>query len=337
MPRPKLITLSSVWIFIRTIVVVTIVTGLVWIYAEGESLKTNTVEVDVQFVSPNSNLLIKPDSARRVKVVVRCSASKKAELDRMLTAIKLDVGADDSKPSSHVSVILKERLAQSGAFQKLGGVVIVETQPQTLEADIERLQTLVLPVRIEAGDVVLTSASTVDPQTVSITVPAAIAPQLDSAYAEARLDSRVLKNTPVDFTQTLQIPLTLPDQWKKLGVTLPPTIAKVTVTIRKQTELFVIKSIPINLSGPPTALSKYTVVLDDEQRLLRDVTVTGPHDTIEKIRKDSKLVRADLCLTADDLEKNAGKGPVTGTLSITAPPNVTYDPPALVTYTVVAK
>ena len=250
---------------------------------------------------------------------------------------QLDVGADDTgKPSSHHSVILKERLAQSSLFQKLGGIIIVETQPQTLEVDTERLQSIVLPVRIEAGDVLLTSTSAVEPQSVTLTVTAAIAPQLDSAFVEARLNAETLRKLPVDTAQTLQVPLTLPDQWKKLGVAIPPTIAKVTVTVRKQTETFVIKTIPINLSGPPTALAKYSVVFDDEQRLLRDVTVTGPHDVIEKIRKDQKLVRADLWVTADELEKNAGKGPVKGTLSITAPANVTYDPPAMVTYTVEA-
>jgi hypothetical protein len=333
-------SLSSLWIFIRTVIVVTIVTGLVWLYAEGESLKSYSVEADVSFVAPNANLQIKPDSARRVRITVKCSTSKKAELDRLLVAmpaggIRLDLGDRGDAPNWHVSASLRERLAKQ--FDKIGGIVIESTQPETLEVDVERLVPITLPVRIESGDIVLAAASTVDPQTVALSVPAAVVARLDSAFVEARLDLSKLANLPPEPSHTQQVPITVPEQWKRLGVTLPPTIAKVTFSIRKQTETFVIKTIPINLSGPPTSLAKYVVVFDDEQRLLRDVTVTGPHDTIEKIKQDPKLVRADLCLTADELEKNEGKGPVKGTLSITAPANVTFDPPALVTYTVVAK
>ncbi|MCX5658593.1 MAG: hypothetical protein NTW19_02590 [Planctomycetota bacterium] len=325
--------------FIRTVLLVTLITGLLWLYAESEVVKRHEIEVDVRFTpAAGRQLLVQPTEPKRVRVILRSSNAVSADLERRTRAggMTIEISEDPTTPDGPRRIFLKERLASTPPMADLG-LNILEVQPAEIDVDVQRLVTLNMPVAVIADGVTLGNVVT-DPATASVTLPASQAGRWDKAKVEARPDPKELAALPLNQPQTITVALRLPDAMRNSRAKLDTPTAKVTLSVRKLTESYVLRSVPVLLLSPPAELERQWVKLDDDQAVLRNVSVTGPSDVIDRIRGEQVRVFAELRLTADDIEKAAGKESASGTVIINLPAGVTVDaPPLPVRYRVLKK
>ena len=309
---------------IETIVVVTLITVLVWLYAEGESVRTYKEEVRVKFVAPPAqNLLIKPMTSRtdtqgaiRVQVTFRASAHQHQEFREKTghnNLLKIAVpGPGDNQP-----IVLKDALLQETPIGELG-LNIEQTDPRTETVDAEQLTTVTLPVRLETGGLHLAGTAKVAPSQVKVTLPKQFADLANNARVMASLSGLDPDQLTVDQQHTARVRLTLPGYLSRHDATLETAYAKATFTIENLTDTVTLASIPIHLNATPLLLRRYQIKLSSDNMVVRDVKLTGPADEMTKIREKQIKVWAEIRPTMDEMSR----GVTTATLYIHKPEDV---------------
>ena len=101
-------------------------------------------------------------------------------------------------------------------------------------------------------------------------------------------------------------------------VTFTPRSATVKLTIDKNEDTELIKTVPVWLESPPSEINEYVVTMDEQSRVLKNVTITGPSDIIAKYRDGRSKLRATFSLSSDDLARPA----TSAILRFNTPPGV---------------
>jgi len=316
---------QSLFAKIQTYVVVTLIAVLIWLYSESENVKLHeALQFNIRLIAPpGQQLLISPATKRRVRVTVRCATSQYAQLQRMQARpITFTVTEDPNTPEQ--TLILRDKLNDSPIGDL--GVNIVDIDPRTLDLHIERIEEVAIPIATDSivpADIQLATAPTVTPSKATVGLPVSIANQLGDMKLEVRLAPETIAHLDENVPHELSTPITLPDilQNRLRGYTpsIKPAAAMVTLTIRKQSDAFSLTGVPILLSAPWAELNRFSVQMEDNQRVLSEnVQLSGPSDVIDKIRKGGIKIWADLRLTADELESGITSKP----LHISVPPGV---------------
>lgn len=334
----------TLWQKIQNYFFVTLIAVLVWFYAESENRKDHREPVTISFVSaPGQNLIIAPQQLRSVTAQFKCTTGQ-YEMFRRIQKQGIELEIRDTPNSTEHSrpIILRDRL-NTYAPLAAAGITIRETDPPATQLRVERLVTRAVPVVVPAlsGDLLLANPPTVDVPTANLRVPESLVPRIADLRIEARLDAADLATLEENVQRTLTVPLTLPENfWKEFtevfadelprsSVTLEQNSAKVTVAIRKPTQSLALPIVPILVTAAPTELSRFTVELEPDQPVLQNITLVGPIEAIERIRKRDKGARvwAQLTLSTDDLEQAADKGVRSAPLELIAPAGVRAEPP----------
>ena len=325
----------KVWDWIWTFIVVTIITVLVWLYAESESVKPQSLDMDLQFVAPQGRLMaIEPREAVRVHLVFRCANSVLAEIERQSRGNPIPIEVKDS--SEKQVFVLRDALAGNPLFKNFG-ISISEAQPVTVDVIAQKRESVTLPIEFTSGDLQIGPDLKINPKEAVIQAPSNVAPLLGAEKVQAVVDPSVLARLEVNQEHTLEAQLRLPARFKDLNLAIVPSAAKITLTLRKQTESYTLPNIPVKIILSATELSRFNVTIDEDQRFLRDLTLTGPSDAIEAIRKDPGKPFAGLQLTTEDLEKNAGKEKTFAVELFRIPSTVTFPLPSPVKLKIVKK
>jgi len=298
----------------ETYLIVTVITVMVWLYAEGENVRSYSgVTAQVKFVAPpGADLAITPGQPRSVELSFRSSTGAYANLTRLIDAgpIELPVRANGDDPEQ--SIVLPQLLADT----QLGsmGLSDLTTQPEVMTVRVEPMVSVNLPVSVRAGDVRLAKPPQVEPLEVAVRMPRSLADGPRLPRLEVRLDNTDLTALEVNVPHNLELPLQLPPQLEGQQVSLAQNTARVEFTIRKQTDSYTIPLVPILVLAPPSQMAAYELSIDENLRVLRDVEVTGPSDAIERIRSGEASVVAQFRLTASDLEQQITSAALTLTL-----------------------
>src|SRR6185369_8974348 len=170
---PPLRIVSLVWQEIESILLVTLFTGLIWLYAEGENVKERELSFYVQFTpSGGQPLLIEP-AGLTVQVKFTAATSQYEQVRRLSTA-PMQVPVSESPEGRETDVNLRDAIARAGDFQRLG-LTITDVQPArrriVAESFVSREVDLVLDregsnVTAEAGSLTLT------PSKITVRMPA---------------------------------------------------------------------------------------------------------------------------------------------------------------------
>jgi len=311
------------WQAIRTIFVVTIVTCLVWLYAESENVRSQAFEADIQFVAPaNQPLAIRPAQPRRVRIIARGPAASFAQVERLTRngPIPIVVRENPSAPDSGESIVLKDRLATSSPLSPIS-LTITEVQPAIIHVNIESLKSVAMPVKVDAGS--LQGSAVAEPNAVEVSVPARLAAAMAGESLTATLDERWLSELETNVPHTVDADLTPPESLRNAGVPINLPRVKVTVKVLRQSETIVVPLIPVLLQVSSRELARFNVVVNESNAFLHDIKLTGPSDAIERIRRQEVHVKAFLAFTAEDLERDAAAPNSTATPVLSLPPGVT--------------
>ncbi|MEM9883344.1 MAG: hypothetical protein AAF800_10540 [Planctomycetota bacterium] len=313
---------------VETWIVVTVISVLVWLYAEATVLQQPPPQrIQVNFVEPTGGYALSPDTPANVLVTFRASSSQIQDF-RDLTTLPLTVELDPANVQTVQTrtVILGEALLRAGLGEL--GITDLEVEPPTFGVTLRPLRDVSLPVVVDPGELnVGSSVPVADPASVTVTAPLdvveAIAGQpVVAMLAEAPAPSegverqRVATNVPLVFPDALD----LGGRWTRAS----DRTARVNYTLADDNATTVVSRVPLYVSLPVDLQLRYTLAPADQTNFLSDVELQGPAEAIRRIEQDIAAgelpVRAELTLT--DLTRidqpTASERP-----TVLAPPGVT--------------
>jgi hypothetical protein len=305
---------------------ITLIAALVWLYAEGEGVQEEPFDVLLQIPSQlNEDIVVdvvRPEDRPVVTLMGRGNASRIGELRAMLgpaPRLTVPLTIDDLPPDRRGPITLEPLVAQArvGPAGQAGptlsdlGVSIVSIDPPTFELAWERLVNQPIKIRFDPDNVDLAPGVRIEPTEVQATMPQWLvnryAGSEDVYFAEARVPPALLRDMPEGTERTFPAELQLsPLLQGRDHVTLETTTAYVTFAVARKRATTRLEAVPVWLLAPPSELVRFDVQLDDESRVLKDVTITGPTDLISRIKSDNGAalrVVARLELTGSDLER----------------------------------
>jgi hypothetical protein len=181
---------------------------------------------------------------------------------------------------------------------------VQEVTPAITVLRIERLVERDIPVRaVPPSDVELLGDPTVQPVRVTILIPEELAAELAAdAFALAPLSREQLAAGRDDVNVTISTAVMLPEPLTSAhGVKIVPDKVNVSFRLKRGVDSVTLASSPVWFALPPTEGNKWDIDLTDQ--FLRDVTFTGPSDSIAKIRSREVIPIAEVRLLSDELER----------------------------------
>ncbi len=319
---------------VQTWIVVTVISVLVWLYAEATVLNQTDRQIQVQFDDATGNYAVQPFAAQSIRVQFKASNAEIRKFNQATARpMIIPVEASGSEPVQEQTVILSARLIK----EHLGeiGITDLTTTPETLPVQLRLLETTNLPILIDPDALEMIGGLAVAvPDRVSVTAPADVIDQLRNQTVTALLGEVPLNidnpgrdavaiNVPLRFPD----PLDLTDRWstaefRTIRVNYTPSGNNAT-TVRTRVPLF------INL--PVDQQNSFIVQPTDGRLFLRDVRLVGPADIIQAIENDDARYELSAELRIADLAAVAQSGTQT-TIAypvIRGAPNITTDPDPL--------
>lgn len=301
---------------IKTIILVSIITILVWVFAEAESLQRRDFHYEIQFASDSpSERYIEADDGSGwrdgVKISFSGSATALSQAEALAAntrnnPLKLTIGipAIPSTPGEKM-VSMREALREIPQIRNLG-LSIDRVEPSEVMVRIESLETRTARIVVNVGDAQLDGVPEVKPATARIYVPTNLAASLGAApdvFAVVRPDelSRLLPGRREVVPQVkLELPADL--RGNRAARIEPPTVP-VSLTLRVRQASTELIGVPVQVRMAPGELSRWDVSIPEQDRFVPKVTVSGPSNYIDQVKSGEIKVTATVNLSFEDLEK----------------------------------
>ncbi len=297
-----------------TLVIVTVVTMLVWLYAEDANIVEYTNQtVRVQFVlPPGIDALVRPGEPISVEVDFNCSNGQYQQFISATRGKVIDITLP-FKPDEDLqtlSVAMREQLERY-VFGDLG-INVTRVGEEQREVTFEKIVDVSLDVRIvqDTGSIKLSSAQIPNEaeRRVTMRLPASQAQRLVGAIAIARVAEEDVEGVGKGESKQFRVPVELP-AWLS---DLPALTADVgvVVTVANDRDKVTIDGLPILLSYPSSINERYIVAIDEATRIINALTLDGPRDTIAQLKADPKspLLWATVKLTNQEADAAAASG-----------------------------
>lgn len=309
---------------LETAVIVTLVTVLIWLWAEGQNVQLYANQtVQVQFVpqpGQEANMAVLPREPREVELSFTTSAEQYAQFQRLITEGPIQIPVSPGQPGT-VQTFVTQNLLQEHLLNRLG-IAVQQADPSTLTADARALQTVSVPVQVETPPGVFVDIREVQPSQVEVRLPRELAAMAVDEPVRVSLQQRDLAGLPGE-PRRVTAPVTLPPQLRSpMSESLTREVT-VEYVVRRQTDTTTLQSVPIYIQALPLLLRRYRVLLPADQQFVRDVVLTGPSDVIEQIRDGEVDVRAVLSPTREEIEQGVRSLPV----AMSLPPGVELQSP----------
>ncbi|MEM7755218.1 MAG: hypothetical protein AAF297_06240 [Planctomycetota bacterium] len=297
---------------VRTAVVVVVVTLLVWAFAESESLRSQTLPVGLRLAAADDRLISAPEGeadgpgwSGPVSLTIDGSASAiDAFRDAVGRGLEFRLGEEVPTIEGEGTIDLAVAFARHEAV-RTSGVTIADVDPPTLGVRVDRLVEVELPIRVTVSEAQLAGPPTPSRATAAIRLPERLRDALGpEATLTADLSADVLETLAPGRVELVRgVRLAAPGGIElEPGVTITPPATDVTISLRSRTASVTLATTPVHVRLPAAELGRWDVrVVGDT--VLRDVTVSGPSEAIERVRSGGLPVVAVVSLTFEDLER----------------------------------
>ncbi|MFK7884417.1 MAG: hypothetical protein AB8F26_09590 [Phycisphaerales bacterium] len=303
---------------VRTVVLVTILSLLVWLLAESRTVRSQVVDLAPSLeIGADARVLTRaatgsdwPDSLR-----VTLSGSV-AGLDQAIRALNgrltMRVGIDvPTTPGVH-DVDLREVLRASETLAA-AGVTVEEVDPPRVLIEVDSVSELLIPLRVVVPDGVRFEANGVartTPTEIRVIGPASVVEKLEDAEGIVRLESSLIASlTPGRASTIAAQRVVLPDGEDRWAMRVEPTQVDVALTLRSRTAELSLPAMPIQIQLAPGEVGRWLIELEPGSLDLVGIVVTGPSDQIERLRSGEIVPTAFLSLGFDELERGISGKP----------------------------
>ncbi|MFG0328761.1 MAG: hypothetical protein ACF8PN_02575 [Phycisphaerales bacterium] len=294
---------------LQSILVVSLITLLIWLYAEGQKLAVLTrSDVRVEIVaSENSDLIVRPAAPdRRFSIRIEGPTGALDELEEQLAqAIRVPIGRyeapSEPRPEPY-TISMLETFRRHPIFAGRG-VSIRSVDPDTLTYSVDRWVAQDLEVQVAPlGSVQLDGPPVVEPSRATVQVAESVLRQLDpnTLHLVATPESSdSIARLPEGEASTVDARLSLPAVADRSLVKISNPAAQLTLTVKSQRVELTKNAVPIHLIMTPLDVAQYTVEL--ERPVIDSLELSGPSDVMAKIERGEIRVIGLLRLTSDDL------------------------------------
>jgi len=304
---------------LREVVGVALATGLIWLFAEAETVTQTSAPSVIRFIAPeNSQRLVRVgDAAFTGSVDVTLQGSRSA-VDRATATlakgviVSLGSAGVPMTPGTHL-IALDSVIQGSGVLQH-SGVVVTATDPSAVSLVVEERATLHdVPILLDAPEVELQDAPLLEPSRADISGPRAVIDRFRAAGADARLLARpsaeAIADIPQGQSRRIDARLMLPEGYDGARqVTITPDVIAVTLNVRSVISSIELPLAPVHVLLPPPELARWEVTVDPP--FLSDLTLSGPGWLIERIREGVLPVKGVVELTSEALESGVASARV---------------------------
>jgi hypothetical protein len=306
---------------LRILVWVVPLTILIWIWAEREQvLYPNSPNVtNVPVTIRSDRMYVEPVTPGRQTVNLKISGPQEA-IDGVREALNnsnarglvIDLGnsvaVGDNQP-----VDVAQHIQNMELFKK-AGVTIEESQPGDLMVNVDQADRREVPVAVSDADQKKLSGTPVfSPPTVTVSGPKKL---LDSA--QLKVYAVLTGNPEMEASgehDLKSVTVQLPAGFERVRISPAQVAAR--IAVRSPNEAFTIHDgIPIFISAPTSVADGWKISIVPDASI-SDVTVTGPPEQIDLIRKGTFFVKAALEISNDDVARPEPK-----TLTYTLPEGV---------------
>lgn len=275
---------------IKTFAVVTLVTVLIWMYAESESRRVVDLLATIHLPREvaGGRIAWAPDAGEHFEISLQLDGTTAAidELRQLVTREGLDLSQCDNFPSAAGDYIanLRSYLRTHPALRRRG-VDVVTTNPESITIEIDEAERRTMQIVLPELPGVQIESPRFDPPSATIVLPSQFADRL----AGTRLVADIL---PSQVAAPPGSNVTIPGAELQLqGDNLPPIYsieppaATVSLVIRAQTRSHVVPTVPVHLRAPPSVLQEWDIQFDGPA-FLTEVEITGPVSEIEPYTLD---------------------------------------------------
>ncbi len=298
------------------ILLVVVVTLLIWLYLEAESLTASQQEVRITFVAGEADMLVRTVGEEwRGVATVRVEGSQ-AALSRMPRTFEIPIGSPGVPAVEGEHVIdLKVPLRANRQIQR-AGVNLIDVVPQTMRLRLEAVAVLEnVEIRPDLGGIEPAEPPVIQPAVASVRGPRAAIDRLTNIvggpHVVARVRPGAATNLPDGRPVTIRAPLELPGAVGAESIQITPREVEVGFTIRARSASTTLPSAPVQLITPPAESGRFRVEINADDAFVQTVFVTGPSDLVEQVRTGVLRVVALLWLSSDDLERGVDSKAVT--------------------------
>lgn len=289
----------------KTLSLVTILTLLIWIYAERAQNDKASIQLELDvFVSNPTQFatLIEPVNTP-ITVEIEGPRSKLDQLRTQLERRIRVVLPDNYEPETENNIPVLPLLNDYPEIRALG-VTVTSASPGTIRVRIDPKRTIKVPVVLPTDLPVSISDVSIDPPSVEVTGPAAVL---------ARLFPTPKSGIPLDLSGAMEklntpgnhrlenVPLQIP---RETGLQVKPVrINSVRIDINTRETELILRTVPLVIQQPLPTVNRWEITT--KEKTLTNIRVRGPASEIAKLQSvDNKppeiLPVAVLRLTNDD-------------------------------------
>jgi hypothetical protein len=299
------------WKRLQTLAFVVVVTGLIWVFAESESLTRRTLEVEVNFTAAGEVLravrVSDPTFRGRVQLEIVGSTSAVTEMERRLSKpLALRPGGEvfPTEPGER-TLDLREILRRTPGLGDRG-VTFARVEPPTIRVILDELREVQAKVVVEVADGELDGPAEVLPPTVTLRAPVRLLASADSdPIVTARIERAALTGMVPGRAELVKNVALKPGLAfagdPDVGV-VPPQ-ADVRLKLLSRTTSLQVASVPVHIQVAAEEFNLWEVRVRDTDRFIRDVRVTGPADVVDQVRRGEIKLRAVVALSFEELEQ----------------------------------
>lgn len=301
---------------ITNIIVVTLITLLIWIWAGNETTETRTLYNQQINLKPSSgtSTIVRPKTISKMRIEIRGSRKAVQRMEQKFnefSSVPLGFPGVPATDGRHTINLLE--LEQEIANRAEEQVTIQSTQPSTAEIEVivrSQINANIQPNLPEGART--TGGITVDPPTGTLTLPDTLIREGKTYALSAVLKPQMLENLVPGRRHLLKAEVILPEELLPHAelIEFEPREVEVSVALISSEVEHTIPSVPVQVAAPPADLDRYSVTIAQGAGFLRDVTLRGPPDAISRIEKGETRVVAFVHLTSDNLVQNVTERPV---------------------------
>lgn len=300
---------------VRTFLIVSVVTVLVWLFAESRTLRIEMLTMPVAIEQGGRTLVFRLGSDSEWQGLVDIEfAGPTGLLDSLrapaLEGVVLELGDELPGEPGVRTIDLRDAIRRDQLFLD-SGVTIRRVTPETIVLEIDRLESVRVPVEVDLTGIETSGSVTVEPTEVEVRLPAAFRDRLPPK-AIARLDTaRLAPLTPGRRSEVSQVPVELDgvpaEVW---GLRLVDSRVTVSLMLRARTQSLQLPELPVYVEISPADLVSWTVEIPPEDRVVSGITLTGPGSTIDRVRRGEIRIRAVVSISGESLERGVDKGTI---------------------------
>jgi hypothetical protein len=291
---------------IRTVVVVTTLAVVVWLFAETESLGQEQLPARVTFqpaASATPEFLVTPLEGFDGEITLDVRGGRNALIDLSLALqrpIVLEPGKGVPKADGLHEIDLLDAIGRRPLLQKTGATIDY-VRPPRAAVRLERLVEITAPIVFDAAGLEIEGPVAITPEVARLRLPQSLAPLVTAETpVRATLDTQARSGLTPGPT-TVEVELEAPRAVAgRAGVALLDPTAALSLTVSAASNSRRFRAVPVQVLLPPIEADDYRVELDQESQFIA-VELKAPRSVLDLLDREDTALVAVLSLSDIDL------------------------------------